>query len=245
MNTQKHGKTFLSLSLAGLLTSCAATQTAIEHRNLNVSTQNSATIYLDPVSTHQKTVFVEVKNTSDQTMNVTPHVINALQQNGYKVVTNPGHAHYLLQANILKAGIMSKSASQNALGGGYGSAIAGAATGVALGSFSNNSNTMLAGGIAGGVAGLVADSLVKNVQVTVITDIQISERAGKGQVEEDFSATLSNGTVSGSYQSATRKSDFRRYRTRIVSSANQVNLTFAKAQPALEQGLAKAMAGIF
>ena len=58
------------------------------------------------------------------------------------MVGNPSKAHYLLQANILKVGKMSVSASQSALGGGYGSALAGAATGTALGALSGHSSTV-------------------------------------------------------------------------------------------------------
>lgn len=239
-------KTAVSLALAVLVTGCASTEMLIEKRNLQVTTQNSETIYLDPVSNNQKTVYIAIKNTSDQTLNVVPQLTHAFAEKGYKVVSNPNSAHYLLQANVLQVGNMSKSASKSALGGGYGSAIAGAATGAAIGSFSHNANTMLAGGIAGGVVGLVADSLVKDVNFTVITDVQVSERVGRGQkVQEDFNASLSNGTASRSYQTSTRNSDFQRYRTRIVSYASQVNLTFAKARPALEEGLAKALSGIF
>ena len=50
-----------------------------------------------------------------------------------KWLTNPAKAHYMLQANILKVGKMSVAASQSALGGGYGSALAGAAAGTAVG----------------------------------------------------------------------------------------------------------------
>jgi len=132
------------------------------------------------------------------------------------------------------------------LGGGYGSAISGAVAGTAAGSFTHSSTGMIAGGLAGGVIGLAADALVKDVNFTVITDVQVSERVGRGQkVQEDFNASLSNGTASRSYQTSTRNSDFQRYRTRIVSYASQVNLTFAKARPALEEGLLKALSGIF
>lgn len=169
----------------------------------------------------------------------------SLTANGYRVVTNPNQAHYLIQANILKVGKMSRSASQNALGGGYGSALAGAGTGAALGAF-GNSKTMLAGGIVGGVVGLAADSLIKEVNYTVITDVQISERVGKGvTVKERFNSALENGTASSTHQTSYKHSDYQRYRTRVVSNANKMNLSFAQARPVLEQGLVKTISGIF
>lgn len=226
------------------LIGCAATQTALEHHTLETNSKLSKTIFLDPVAANQKTIFVAIKNTSEERLDLMKPLAAALTANGYRVVNNPNQAHYLLQANILKVGKMSRSASQNALGGGYGSALAGAATGAAIGSF-GNSNTMIGGGIAGGLVGLAADSLVKDVNYTVITDVQISERVGKGAVTEHFNSSLENGTASGTYQSSSKHSDYQRYRTRVVSNADKVNLSFKDARPALEQGLVRTLSGIF
>lgn len=219
-------------SVASLLMSCAATQTVLEHGKLTTDTKLSKTIFLDPVAPNQKTIFIAVKNTSQERLDLAKPLADSLRAQGYQVVYNPKNAHYLLQANILKVGKMSVAASQTALGGGFGSALAGAGTGAALGALSHNGNTILAGGLAGGVIGLAADSLVKDVNYTLITDVQISERAGKGaKVREQFRSSLDNGTSSGTYQISTKDSDFLRYRTRIVSNADKVmrlNLHWSK-----------------
>ncbi|HAU1599234.1 TPA: conjugal transfer protein TraT [Legionella pneumophila] len=229
-----------------MLVSCAATQTALEHRTLEVSTKQSETVFLDPVPNAQKTVYVSVKNTSDEEVNITPQLKTVLSSHGYKVVNNPSSAHYLLQANVLKVGKMSIAASQSALGGGYGSAIAGAVAGTAAGSFINSSTGMIAGGLAGGVIGLAADSLVKDVNYTMITDVQISERVGKGvKVNEQFQSHLKNGEATLTSQTSSRASQYQRYRTRVVSNADKVNLKFADARASLEQGLVKVISGIF
>lgn len=234
-----------TLSTMALLASCAATTTALEHRNLEVSTKLSQTVFLDPVASAQKTVFIAIKNTSQESINIDAPLARAIKDKGYKVVNNPSQAHYLLQANVLSVGKMSQAASKAALGGGYGSALAGAGAGVALGALSNNSNAMLAGGIAGGLVGMAADSLVKDINYVMITDVQISERVGRGVVKEQFSAALKNGTASGTTQTLSKSSDYQRYRIRIASNANQVNLSFAKARPALEEGLITTLSGIF
>ena len=229
-----------------VLTGCAATQTAISHGSLQVSTKQSETIFLDPVANSQKTIFVAVKNTSDQEVEVASKLKDALKRNGYKIVASPNAAHYMLQANILTVAKMSHSASEGALGAGYGSAIAGAAVGTAVGSFANSTAGMVGGGIAGGVIGLAADALVKDVNYTMITDLQISARVGKGiKVNEHFQSNLQNGSSTVNSQSYVTNSEYQRYRTRVVSNADKVNLKFAEARPALEQGLAKVIAGIF
>ncbi|WP_131784021.1 complement resistance protein TraT [Legionella gresilensis] len=246
MNVSNRGiKKAVVVSTFLALTSCAATQTALEHRALNVSTKQSETIFLEPVNNAQKTVFLSLKNTSEENVMIDKPLKEALLSRGYKVVNNPLQAHYLLQANILKIGKMSKAASQSMLGGGYGSALAGAATGAAIGSFGNG-NTLLGGGLAGGVIGLAADSLVKDVNYTMITDIQISERVGRGiKVNEQFQSELKNGNSTITSQTSSRDSQYQRYRTRVVSNADKVNLKFQDARPLLEQGLVKVISGIF
>ena len=233
-------------TLAVVLCSCAATQTALEHGSLQVSTKQSETIFLDPVSSAQKTVYVSVKNTSDEEIDIAPQLKTALSSHGYKVINNPNAAHYLLQANVLKVGKMSIAASQSALGGGYGSAIAGAVVGTAAGSFTQSSTGMIAGGLTGGVIGMAADSLVKDVNYTMITDVQISERVGKGiKVNEQFQSHLKNGSSTVTSQRSSRDSQYQRYRTRVVSNADKVNLKFSDARVSLEQGLVKDISGIF
>lgn len=244
-NNKMISKALLASAVA-VLTGCAATQTALEHGSLQVSTKQSETIFLDPVSNAQKTVYVSVKNTSDEEIDIAPQLKTALSSHGYKVINNPNSAHYLLQANVLKVGKMSVAASQSALGGGYGSAIAGAVAGTAAGSLTASSTGMIAGGLAGGVIGLAADSLVKAVNYTMITDVQISERLGKGvKVNEQFQSHLKNGSSTVTSQTSSRDSQYQRYRTRVVSNADKVNLKFSDARVSLEQGLVKVISGIF
>jgi len=241
-------KQFHFAALAGIglmLGGCAATQTAIEHRNLEATTQMDESVFLEPVGNSQKKIFISIKNTTTEKVNVAQPLAEALKQEGYKVISSPTAAHYLLQAEIKSVGKMSQSASASALGGGYGSALAGAATGAAFGSF-GNTNTTIGGGIAGGLIGLAADSLVKNVNYTMITDVQISERLAAGvKVKEQFSANLSSGNASNTHQTYTSDSQYRRYRVRVISTANKVNLSYVQAKPVLEQGLVTKLAGIF
>lgn len=204
-----------------LLASCAATEVALSHKNLDTQTKLSKTIFLDPVAINQKSVFLVVKNTSDQqSLNVNDALREAFRARGYKLMNSPLQAHYTVQVNILSVEKVSKSASQSAPGHGFGSALAGGATGAAAGSLSGNSTAMLAGGLVGGIGGLAVDSLVKNVNYTMIVDLQVSEHKGsKGAIQL--------------------------YTTRVVSKTNRVNLTFATAKPSLEAGLVNTIVGIF
>lgn len=228
------------------LVSCAATQTALQHGTLEVSTKQSDTIFLKPVSASQKTIYISVKNTSDEDLNIAPKLKSSLINHGYKVVNNADSAHYLLQANVLKVGKMSPSASKSALGSGYGSVIAGAVAGTALGSLTHSQNMMIGGGLAGAALGVAADALIKDENYTMVTDVQISERAGAGvKINEKTRAQLSNGSATQTVQTYSTQGQYERYRFRVVSNANKMNLKFSQAKEALEDGLVKSLSGNF
>ena len=235
-----------SLLLGGvvLLTACTASQVALQHHSLETQTKMSDTVFLDPVPDAQKTIYVAVKNTSDQEVNVQDALKSDLTAHGYKVVNSLDSAHYILQANILSVSKMKPEEVSHALSGGYGSVLTGAVAGGAVGALSGNSTAALAGGIIGGVTGMVADSLVKDVNYAMITDVQVSERTNI-KVTQDNKSDLKNGSSSMSVQRSTENSDFKRYRTRIASTADKVNLSFVDAKPSLEAGLVKSLSGIF
>ncbi len=58
------------VSSALVLSGCSAMGTAIKKRNLEVKTQMSETIWLEP--SNNKTVYLQIKNTSDKDMSGMP-----------------------------------------------------------------------------------------------------------------------------------------------------------------------------
>ncbi len=237
-----------SLSVA-LLSGCAATQTMISKRNLDVQTKMSNTVFLNPVEDSQKTIYVQVKNTSDKpNFVVNDELKSALESKGYRVVTSLNSAHYLVQANILQVGKTDPSAAERALMDGYGSSLGAVFTGGAVGALATGWSTkgMLAGGLVGGIVDTVANAAVKDVTYTAITDLQISERVSKGaKIQETDESTLQQGTSSVSRQTSSSQAGWMRYQTRILSTAEKVNLDFNDALPMLKSGLASSIAGIF
>lgn len=90
------------LSSVLVLSGCGAMSTAIKKRNLEVKTQMSETIWLEPSS--QKTVYLQIKNTSDKDMSgLQAKITKAVQDKGYTVTSSPDSAYYWIQANVLKA----------------------------------------------------------------------------------------------------------------------------------------------
>jgi hypothetical protein len=236
----------LAFSLA--LSGCAATTTAIGKRTLDVQTRMTDSIFLEPVTAPERTVLVEVRNSSDRPqLDIAPAVRAALAERGYRLVDDPQDAHFLLQANVLQVGRTSAAAAEGAFAKGFGSALVGGAAGAGLGRVaSDQTEAIIAGAVTGVAASVVADSFVQDVTYSIITDLQISERAGEGvMVTERMTQDLAQGSSGRRILSTTEVHDWKRYQTRVMSSANQANLDFEDAAPELVAGLTRAIAGIF
>ena len=224
------------------LTGCSAVNTAISKRNLEVKTQMSQSIWLQPDS--NKTVYVDVHNTSDKDMSDLQSLITQqLQTKGYSV-SSPNSAEYWVQVNVLKADQMDARESLSILNTGYQGAISGAALGAGIAAF----NGVGTGGVLGisaasGLVGSIADSFVKDTNYSMITDLQISQKT-TGKVASTQSSDLSQGTGSRLSQNTATVGNRLTYQTRIVSNAEKVNLKFEDAKPELEKQLAKSIAGI-
>jgi hypothetical protein len=81
----------LTLTLT-LLTGCAATMTALEKRDLRIGTQMSETIFLDIENQGTRSIYVDIRNTSNQILDVAGPVVQALQARGYTVTSDPRSA---------------------------------------------------------------------------------------------------------------------------------------------------------
>lgn len=236
------------VSTTSLLAGCAATQLAIEKHDLDVQTRMSDTIFLDPTAASKRTVFVQVRNTSDKPdFDIATDVASALSSKGYQVVNDPDQAQFILQANILQVGKAAPSAAREAFGG-YGAPLSGvfmgAAGAAALGSV--HAGPILGAGLAGGLVEMVANAAVKDVYFTAVTDIQIKERQHSGvKSHESTMHNLHQGNSGGTTVTYDDTSDFRTYQTRVLSVANKVNLDFAEASTPLRSGLVRVISGVF
>ncbi|WP_414039447.1 complement resistance protein TraT [Acidithiobacillus sp. M4-SHS-6] len=228
------------------LSGCAATEMAIQHRNLAVQTKMSNTIFLPPASPSEQTVYLQMRNTSDENMDMPrlrQELAVDLNNQGYRVVPYT-KAHYLLQVNVLSVGKTTTSAAQAALGQGYGGTLAGVLAGGAIGGVAGQSYEAAGiGGLAGGAIGFLADSLVHTNTYGMVTDVQVGVRS-KNAVQSQSKANLSQGTSTQIHQQSTASGHWMYYRTRIVSTANQTDLSFKHALPALQGQLVHSLAGI-
>ena len=251
----KNTKRFASLILMGSilavglgLSGCSAMNTAIKKKDLDVQTKMSETIFLEPCSPEEKIVYFDIRNTSDKDINIKATVEAAFKNRGYKITQDPKKARYMLQGNILKVGKSDLRESKSFLGTGFGAGLSGAALGAASGyGLTGSSRTGAALGLAGAALGFVGDALVKDVFYVMVTDLQIRERPLDGEViTQTQEADLAQGSSSKVKQDIKGgKVKWKTYRTRIVSTANKMNLEFAEAQPVLESALSRSMSGIF
>ena len=230
------------------LTACSAATTAISKRELDVQTRMSDSIFLEPLAPARRTVFVQVKNTSDRDdFSIEEGVKAAILQRGYQLVDNPERAHYMLQANVLQAGKSSVTAAEDAFSGGFGGALFGAAVGaIGTRAVTKDTGSIIGGGIIGAAVESAAGAFIQDVTYSAITDIQVSERAMEGEViTESFEQDVGQGTGGSRIVRADNTTSWKRYRTRVMSVANQANLDFEEAAPELVSGLTRSIAGVF
>lgn len=232
------------MTLFCFLSACGALHTAVKKRNLDVQTRMSETVFLEPVSPDKRVAFLDIRNTSDKTLNVSESIRNRLESNGYQLTNDPGKAHYMLQANILQVGKSDLRGATDALEAGFGGAVAGAVVGGAAGGYSGGS--MAAGGLFGAGLAVVGDAMVDDTFYQMVTDLQIRERPLAGEkITQKLSTDASQGSSTRLKQEVSGgQVQWKTYRTRIVSTANQVNLDFEDAQAALEDGLVRSIGGI-
>lgn len=233
----------VAVAMLVVMAGCAATMTSIRYGELDVQNKMSDTIFLDPVAPELRTVFVQVRNSSDKPFFIEQDVKAAIASRGYRIVDNPNHAQYLLQANVLSVGHVDKAAYETALGAGYGGVVAGAVTGAVIGGPGHRALGAAVGGVAVGAIEAITSAATKVYWYAVITDVQVSERT-RG-ITSTFTSRSKQGRGQQTYQQQTSTSRWKKYQTRISSSARKVNLQFQEALPLLRQGITQSIAGIF
>lgn len=233
------------VAMVALISGCAAISDTIHHRKLQTNTCMSETIFLDPTLPQDKVIYIQYHNTTNQPdLQIKQALISDLEAHHWTVTDNFAKAKRMMQVNVIQAG---KAASPqdvtNALNGGYGGALAGGLTGVAI---SGTWQGAAAGAAIGGVADWLSGELIRNETYSVITDVQISVKLPKGEhISQNAKTHLQQGTSTTVKQHYQTNTDWVRYRVRLVSYANKVNLKFAAAAPVLSKEIATALANLF
>jgi hypothetical protein len=229
---------------------CAATTTYLSKKDLDVQAKTSTAVFVDPVSKEKRTIYLDVKSgvmefDRRQFKQFVKEQFTQFNDNGYKIVDDPDHAQFLMVAYVLNLEKASPTAAEQALGKGYmGGAVLGGA--IIGGASTRSGGGALVGGALGGATEFITGSLVKDVTYMLVCDIQIQEKAAKGVIVRKDSQIDSKLSDSGSSrQSVSEATNRKEYRTRIVTTANKVNLKLEEAQELMFKKTAYAMAGFF
>ena len=211
----------------------------------------SDTIFLDPVSPKDRTIFIEVRNTSDRVnFDIKTPIKNLVAHDGYRVINDPEIAHYWLQANVRMVKKGTPEDAQSALANGYGGPLIGGTIGAGVGLAKDGKKGAVAGGLIGAGVGFVteavAEALVTDVLYVAVTDVQVVERAREGvAIRTQAKQHFRRGQDGNQTQTYSEVGNRKKYRTRVVSTANQANLQYPDAAPLLTNGLTRAVANLF
>lgn len=244
---QRAGMIFTLLLAVTLLfnSGCAKIGAAIDNKDMSTSVKMSDTVFLEPVAPEKQTVWVRIRNTSDQqeidSATIRSIISSKIEGRGYKVVNDPTTANYRMDANLLYASMVSDSLTAEMMtAGGFGGALGGAAAG-------GTWVSMGAGGLLGAAAGAAIGAAFKVKNFGMVIDVQVSEFV-KGGVNTSIHGTGSSGGGTGKVgvvQTRVGSSNFLHHRTRIAATAKQTNLEMAEATPILIRKIAASLGGVF
>ncbi len=184
----------LVFAFASLFQGCAATQVAIDKKDLVVTSSMTDPIFVTPGL--GRNVYVNVQNmTSLKVASETLQngVVQQLQAKGYNVVMTPDAADYVLQAQLVDATADINPAYKVA--GQPGAAeSAGAVAGALLGAGTNSLKSTLVGAgigsLVGGIAETVSGAAVKDVRYNLTFAVKVSERATEKSSQTRITVTV-------------------------------------------------------
>lgn len=245
---------------------CALALSGCVTTNLQTKATMSQSIFIDPVAKSKQTIFVALRNTSGQEINLESKILQKLQSKGYIVVDDPEKANFILQANVLYCDIKQEN---NAVGAG----VLGGAVGAGVGGYNHHSATgTVVGGLAGAAAGAILGKLTEDTIFQMQVDINVRQRIEGGTI--NYNATDSRqssvrdgqragfmnsfggnvaSTQGGSklnsnqvqYSGQTYTGNYSEKSTKLFAEAAKLNLTLQEAIPVLEDKVSTQISGIF
>jgi hypothetical protein len=233
------------------LSGCAAVNTAVSKRNLDVQTKISTAIFVDPVKASKRLVYVDIRS------GVMEFDRRALRKavkeeladngNGYRMTDDPDAAQYQMNIFVISLEKASPTAAELALKQGYrGDTAVGAAAGAVAGGRHGGVGGAVGMGVVGALGTTAANAFVQDVTYMLVADVQIKEKARKGvMVRKDTQISAKVSDAGTSTQTVSEVSNLKEYRTRIVTTAEKANLDMEEAQPLMFKKTAYAMSGFF
>ncbi|MBX7491161.1 complement resistance protein TraT [Helicobacter turcicus] len=234
--------------------------------SLQTKVTMAQSVFIDPVNATQKIIYVAVRNTSGQNINLQSKIEQHLQQKGYQITQNPDNATFILQANILYCDVKQENNAQDA-------AILGAAAGAGVGIYNHSSATGgvvggLAGAVVGGLAGKLTEDKIFQMQVDINIRQKTNARVWADNGQSIGQAKVSNQKRAGflnsfggnvrdtqgggnlqsniqNYDNQSYERDYIQKQTTLLAEATKLNLTLQEAIPVLEDKVSSQISGIF
>lgn len=257
----KVNRSILKLATVGMLTTvllgCSAAQTAMKKQELSVESKTSYSVVLEPMAPSKRVVYAKVRDLSGNSMRkpMQRNLENMFRSEGFVVTDDPEQANLMITASIVSAEKTDKAGADRYLTSGYKGGLEGGATLAAIGSVAGMDGRDTAGlALVGAAAGFLADTLVEDVYYTFVMDVQMRERPLDG---DSIANTTKNSSVKGTADRNTRMSSTNNssvtrgdnynwivYETRIVTTANKMNLKIEEAIPEVQLRTAQTLAEI-
>jgi len=134
------GISALSIGLAISMSGCAGSsfskvgtsitgeKVELTKKDVHAKTKMSETIFLEPVAPEDQIIYFRFRNTSDEELTIVNRLKAAFEKKGFQITRDPKKANFIVQANLLKIGVIDESEQKSYLGSGFGgAAVAGGA----------------------------------------------------------------------------------------------------------------------
>lgn len=197
-----------------LITGCATLE-------LETNVKMTKSVFLKPHSKENKTIYISLKNITDDNLDILPLLKQKLKEKNYTLLETSDNAQYILMINVLFANNLKEA---NAVKAGAGLGITSGF--IAAGSGSNAGNSLLIGASVALASGLVAKSLEDETYRAVV-DIVIDEKSD----DANSDSVMGKG--------------YKEHKTRVLAEAVQTNLKLNEALPILSQKVATQLSNTF
>ncbi len=211
----KFKKIFNAVAIAILFSGCGTLF-------LETNVKMTKCVWLKPAEKEKKSIYVSLKNISQENLEILPILKSKLEAKNYVFVESSTNADYVLMINILFANNLKEAyAIKNAAGVGITTGII-----AAVGS-SSTRDSLLVGATAALATGLVTKALEDETYRAVV-DVTVEEKR-----EE---AGLSSEIMGQGYKT---------HQTRVLAEAVKTHLKLDEALPVLSDKIATQISNIF
>ena len=189
--------------------------------DMQTKVKMTKSVFLHPSQDKNKTIYISVKQITEDKLDLMPLLRENLTQKGYEIVENAESAEYVLFVNVLFANNLKEA---NAVTTGVASGVTSGI--IAAGSGSSTKNSLLVGATMALAGGIVAGAMEDETYRAVV-DVVIDERSQES--EQD--------TIMGH--------GYKEHTTRVLAEAIQTDLKLKKALLVLREKVAKQITNIF